>query len=144
MSAYATRHRDHSARRLTQEPVPALTDRRSAVETVRTGIAAAPNEAGTLIDAVIDRLADHLVTAVLARLGPDEDHKDEWLDSREAAEYLGFHRDTVRRLAAAHAIPAEQDGRGCRLFFRRSARLMSGGNQEADLDRLLWPRRLEE
>ena len=44
----------------------------------------------------------------------------EWLDSRGAAEYLGVHRDTLRKLAAERTIPAHQDGRGCKLFFRRS------------------------
>ena len=47
--------------------------------------------------------------------------RPEWLDSREAAEYLGLHRDTLRKLAAERAIPAEQEGPGCKLFFRRSA-----------------------
>jgi excisionase family DNA binding protein len=34
--------------------------------------------------------------------------------------HLGVHRDTIRRLAAERAIPSEQDGPGCKLFFRRS------------------------
>ena len=50
-----------------------------------------------------------------------QDPDDDWLDSRQAAEYLGVHRDTLRRLAAARAIPAVQDGRGCKLFFQRAA-----------------------
>jgi len=58
--------------------------------------------------------------AIVTRLGRKQDDRDEWFDSRQAAEYLGLHRDTLRRLAAARAIPAEQDGRGCRLFFRRT------------------------
>lgn len=45
----------------------------------------------------------------------------EWLDSRDAADYLGVHRDTLRKLAAERAIPAEQDRPDCKLFFRRSA-----------------------
>ncbi|MGN6869286.1 MAG: helix-turn-helix domain-containing protein [Solirubrobacteraceae bacterium] len=43
----------------------------------------------------------------------------EWLDARGAAEYLGVHRDTLRKLAAQRAIPTHQDGPGCKLFFRR-------------------------
>jgi excisionase family DNA binding protein len=75
-----------------------------------------------VIDLLIDRLVDRLAAAVVARLENDRvDRLDEWLDSRQAAEYLGLHRDTLRRLAAARAIPTEQDGRGCKLFFRRSA-----------------------
>jgi excisionase family DNA binding protein len=42
------------------------------------------------------------------------------LDSREAAEYLGLNRDTLRKLAAERSIPSEQDGPGCTLFFERS------------------------
>jgi excisionase family DNA binding protein len=62
-----------------------------------------------------------VAAAVIARLGVEQDRDFEWLDSRQAADYLGVHRDTLRRLAAARAIPAEQDGRGCKLFFRRAA-----------------------
>jgi excisionase family DNA binding protein len=59
--------------------------------------------------------------AIVARLGTEAGEPvPEWLDSRRAAEYLGVHRDTLRKLAAEHAIPAEQDGPGCKLFFRRS------------------------
>jgi excisionase family DNA binding protein len=41
------------------------------------------------------------------------------LDARGAAEYLGVHRDTLRKLAAQRAIPTHQDGPGCKLYFRR-------------------------
>lgn len=76
----------------------------------------------SVIDLLIDRLVDRVAAAVVARLENDSvDRGDEWFDSRQAAEYLGLHRDTLRRLAAARAIPTEQDGRGCKLFFRRSA-----------------------
>ena len=77
---------------------------------------------GSVIDLLIDCLIDRVAAAVVARLENDSaDRGDEWFDSRQAAEYLGVHRDTLRRLAAARAIPTEQDGRGCKLFFRRSA-----------------------
>jgi excisionase family DNA binding protein len=33
---------------------------------------------------------------------------------------LGIHRDTLRKLAAEKAIPSEQDGPNCKLYFRRS------------------------
>jgi excisionase family DNA binding protein len=62
----------------------------------------------------------------------DDDHASTWLDARAAAEYLGVHRDTLRKLAAQRAIPTHQDGPGCKLYFprdeldewRRSARPM--------------------
>jgi len=77
----------------------------------------------SVIDLLIDRLADRLANAVVARLSSVQgrDEPDEWLDSRQAADYLGLHRDTLRRLAAARLIPAEQDSRGCKLYFRREA-----------------------
>jgi excisionase family DNA binding protein len=59
-----------------------------------------------------ERLAEH-ATAPTDEIG-------EWFDSRHAAEYLGIHRDTLRKLAAERAIPSEQDGPGCKLYFRRS------------------------
>jgi excisionase family DNA binding protein len=74
------------------------------------------------IDALLDFLVERVAQAVVERLcGGVADQNDDWLDSREAADYLGLHRDTLRRLAAARAMPAEQDGPGCKLFFRRAA-----------------------
>lgn len=47
------------------------------------------------------------------------DRASEWLDARSAAEYLGIHRDTLRKLAAERAVPVHQDGPRCKLYFRR-------------------------
>jgi excisionase family DNA binding protein len=75
----------------------------------------------SVLDALIEDLAERVAAAVVARLGgTQEQEPGEWLDSRRAAEYLGAHRDTLRKLAAERTIPAHQDGRGCKLFFRRS------------------------
>ena len=74
-----------------------------------------------IFESLISHLADRVTAAVVARLGsPDAGSEAEWLDSRHAADYLGVHRDTLRKLAAERAIPSEQDGPGCKLFFRRS------------------------
>jgi excisionase family DNA binding protein len=72
---------------------------------------------GAFLVQLVDRVAD----AVVARLdlGSAGD-SSEWLDSREAADYLGVHRDTLRRLAAEQAIQSEQEGPGCKLYFLRS------------------------
>jgi excisionase family DNA binding protein len=51
---------------------------------------------------------------------PPRDGAHEWLDTRRAAEYLGIHRDSLRRLAAERTIPTEQAGPGCKLYFKRS------------------------
>ena len=70
---------------------------------------------------IIDQLAELVAERVADRLAaPSQDANDDWLDTRAAAEHLGVHRDTVRRLAAERSIPSEQDGPGCKLFFRRS------------------------
>jgi excisionase family DNA binding protein len=73
-----------------------------------------------LIDQLADRVAERLVAAASPSHGGQPRGEDEWLDSRHAAEYLGIHRDTLRKLAAERAIPSEQDGPNCKLYFRRS------------------------
>ena len=80
----------------------------------------APSPSDGVLDSLIGQIAERIASAVVAQLAAARpDDQDEWLDSRRAAEYLGVHRDTLRKLAAERAIPAEQDGRGCKLFFRR-------------------------
>jgi excisionase family DNA binding protein len=74
----------------------------------------------SLIDELLAHLADLVAAQIIDRLAPQETAADEWLDTRDASEYLGIHRDSLRRLAAERAIPAEQAGAGCKLFFRGS------------------------
>jgi excisionase family DNA binding protein len=84
-----------------------------------TGEASAASE--TVLDELMGQLADLVAAKVAARLTvPPTVEADEWFDTRRAAEYLGIHRDSLRRLAAAGEIPAEQASAGCKLFFRRS------------------------
>jgi excisionase family DNA binding protein len=71
----------------------------------------------------LDRLADQLAP-LFCRIADRQAARaadDPWLDTTAAAEYLGVNRDTLRKLAAARAIPSEQDGRGCKRYFRRSS-----------------------
>lgn len=111
MSAYATL-RKSSLPRPTLRAVPEVTTSESS----RLG----PRNDHALLDLVVEQLADRVAAAVVARLEPAAaEAAPEWLDSRAAADYLGVHRDTLRKLAAECAIPAEQDARGCKLFFRR-------------------------
>jgi len=65
-------------------------------------------------------LLDQLAELVAERLAALTQDADAWLDTYEAAAYLGVHCDTVRRLAAERTVPSEQKGPGCKLFFRRS------------------------
>ena len=106
MSAYATR-------------------RLASLETAAELTPILPTEAVSrrpLLDELLDDLAQRVAAALARQLCNEPDTKeDEWLDSQGAAQYLGLHPDTVRRLAAERAIPAEQDGPRCKLFFHRAA-----------------------
>jgi excisionase family DNA binding protein len=51
----------------------------------------------------------------------DETEPDRWMDSRDAAAYLGVHRDTLRKLAAAGSIRSMQDGPACKHYFSKAA-----------------------
>ncbi|MFZ0041575.1 MAG: helix-turn-helix domain-containing protein [Solirubrobacteraceae bacterium] len=77
-----------------------------------------------MLDAVLDQIAERVaqrLAALIDRSSPTEGAgDDEWFDSRHAADYLGIHRDTLRKLAAERAIPSEQDGPNCKLYFRRA------------------------
>jgi excisionase family DNA binding protein len=87
---------------------------------LRTAGAGARTDEASLVDALVEELADRLATKLAAQLRVASAGGDEvWLDTRRAAEYLGVHRDTLRKLAAERAVPSEQDGPGCKLFFRR-------------------------
>lgn len=63
------------------------------------------------------RLAERLRPHLRSVVHPS----DEWLDSEATAEYLSLPRSTLHKLTAERAIPFEQDGRGCKLYFKRSA-----------------------
>jgi excisionase family DNA binding protein len=93
----------------------------SLVERPSTVSAAAFGDGSPLVDQLLGQLADLVAERVAARLiAPRRASTHEWLDTRRAAEYLGIGRDSLRRLAAERAIPNEQAGVGCKLYFRRS------------------------
>jgi excisionase family DNA binding protein len=73
-----------------------------------------------LLDEFISQLAERVATRVAEQANTSAAGGGDWFDSRHAADYLGIHRDTLRKLAAERAIPSEQDGPGCKLYFRRS------------------------
>lgn len=72
-----------------------------------------------LIDDLLDRLADRVADRIVAGLGSQRE-QDAWLDLASAAERLGIHPDTLRKRAKAGLVPFEQDGPGCRMYFRAS------------------------
>lgn len=80
----------------------------------------APVHVSSLLDEFIAQLAERVAARLAEQATSTSADTAEWLDSRHAAEYLGVHRDTLRKLAAERSIPSEQDGPGCKLYFRRS------------------------
>ena len=110
MPAYDTQQREQSTPLLQLKPPRSQRSSKSAhrepggTGTTRVEV---PGIDESFIDALVDQLAGQLAAAVLAHLKDARiDERDEWLDSLEAAEYLGLHRDTLLRLAAARAIPS--------------------------------------
>lgn len=91
------------------------------------------------VQPLIDYLLDALADRVAERLGwTDKPSTDRWLSTKEAAEHLAIHPDTLRKYAAARSIPFEQDGPGCALHFRLSdldAWRASGGERSAAASR---------
>jgi excisionase family DNA binding protein len=110
MEAYAT------TERLRARPELRVVSSDQALPNGGTGL----QQGGEIVDELLGRIADLVADKLAARLGVTSGNTDDsWFDTRRAAEYLGVHRDTIRRLAAQHAIPSEQTGAGCKLFFRR-------------------------
>jgi excisionase family DNA binding protein len=104
----------------TAEPISA--SRNLRVLPARPPSVPSPAVAGSdlILDELLARLADLVAAKLAAHLrAPADEERESWLDTQRAAEYLGVHRDTIRRLAAKCVIPAEQTGAGCKLFFRR-------------------------
>jgi excisionase family DNA binding protein len=124
MAAYATRQREPSARghaSSSNRLELALTQASSGQTSSTTrGAADAALAESSILGQLLDHIADRLAAVITERLSVSDDRPDEWFDSRHAAEYLGVHRDTLRKLAAERAIPSEQDGPGCKGYFRRS------------------------
>ncbi len=111
MAAYATPRLELAT--------PAFNRRSTQAEPTSTGF-----PASSLVDALIDQLAKRVAEYLAAGGNPSQtsesDGEDQWFDSGHAADYLGIHRDTLRKLAAERAIPSEQDGPNCKLYFRRT------------------------
>jgi excisionase family DNA binding protein len=56
----------------------------------------------------------------VAELLRDEAGADQWLDSDDAADYLGLSRNALHKLTSGRSIPFAQDQPGGRLSFQRS------------------------
>jgi hypothetical protein len=80
--------------------------------------------ARALLDAIdddaLELLAERLAPRLMGRLAQSEAREDRWLDSKRAAEYLGITPNALYKLTAAREVPFEQDGPGCKCWFRQS------------------------
>ncbi len=104
----------YSMAETTQSPQLHLVDRPAAVA------AGVVTDSNAVIDQLLKQLAEYVAEGIAERLVTPRHERDEWFDTRRAAEYLGIGRDSLRRLAAERVIPTEQAGVGCKLYFRRS------------------------
>jgi hypothetical protein len=64
-------------------------------------------------------LAPHLWKHLEAQTNTPRE--DGWLDSRRAASQIGLTINALHKHTAARTIPFEQEGPGCKLWFRRTA-----------------------
>src|ERR1700733_15636585 len=108
MSAYATaqigRSSSHSAFSASRASLEVAT--RATRELRPIVLTDAPGPELLVLEALLDKLATRVAAAVVEHLGcASNDDSAEWLDSRSAAEDLGVHRDTLRKLAARGGVP---------------------------------------
>jgi excisionase family DNA binding protein len=79
--------------------------------------------AAALVDALdddaLDVLAAKLAPRLVGHLPETAPAEDGWIDSKQAAAYLGITTSTLWKLTAAHEIPFSQDGRACKCWFKR-------------------------
>jgi excisionase family DNA binding protein len=75
-----------------------------------------------LDDVALDKLADRLAPLLVARAATHTTAplEDRWLPTVEAADYLGLSVNALHKLTAERAIPFEQEGPGCKMWFKRS------------------------
>jgi excisionase family DNA binding protein len=75
----------------------------------------------TLPPELVDALADAVAERVMAKLAvASVTGEDRWLDTKDAAAYLGMSVSGLHKLTAARAIPFEQDGPRAKCWFRKS------------------------
>lgn len=77
---------------------------------------------GIDVDALLDQLADRVADRIMERLSFTQPapEPDRWMNSAEAAAYLGTTANALHKLTSARTVPFEQDAPGGRLYFKRS------------------------
>jgi hypothetical protein len=74
----------------------------------------------SLDDDAIRKLIDRAWPMIAERLPATDPAPEGWLDSKGAAAYLSLSRHALHKLTAARVIPFEQEGPGCKCWFKRS------------------------
>jgi excisionase family DNA binding protein len=84
-----------------------------------------PSITTLMVRAILDEIkAEELreLAEMLAPYLPDTSPRsDAWMESREAASYLGISTNALHKLTAARTIPFEQKVPGGKCYFKRSA-----------------------
>jgi excisionase family DNA binding protein len=76
--------------------------------------------------ALLDSLDESTLQELAERLAPylprneSDARPNDWLDTKGAAAYLGITTNALHKLTSARQIPFEQDGPGCKCYFKRS------------------------
>ena len=83
-----------------------------------------PSDLATLFlanldEAALDTLAERLAPRLALRFESLTPQRDEWLDARSAAIYLGLTLHALHKHSAARTIPFEQNKPGGKLWFKR-------------------------
>lgn len=101
----------------------------SARDSGEGGMSSAGRSSSTrLLDVLFSELNDDDLGRLAGLLGPylqdrassSAGQVDGWLDTKQAADYLGISRTALHKVTAARAIAFEQDGPGCKCWFKRS------------------------
>jgi excisionase family DNA binding protein len=85
-------------------------------------VSGSPAIAHALIDALDDDALEILAAKLAPKLAqrlPAPPADDGWIDTKQAARYLGITTSSLWKLTAARAIPFAQDRPGAKCWFRK-------------------------
>lgn len=82
-------------------------------------------DADTLLDRIVAEASSATIDRLAHRLGEARSQatrnvEDRWLDTKGAAAHLSITPNALHKLTATRMIPFEQEGPGCKCWFRRS------------------------
>ena len=71
-------------------------------------------------DQFLDDVAERTAAIVLDRLRRERLDPDRWMETAEAARYLGRSSDALHKLTGAREIPFSQSEPGAKCYFKKS------------------------